>query len=72
MYGRNSVSHLAPKIWEVIPNETKSCKSLNVFKEEFNYVHETYPESMCTMWVSFKFVRPLFTFYFVICSRFYL
>ena len=33
-YGINTVSHLAPKIWEIIPNEIRSRKSLNQFKEK--------------------------------------
>ena len=35
-YGLNTISHLAPKIWEIIPNEIKSCKSLNSFKAKIN------------------------------------
>ena len=30
-YGLNTISHLAPIIWEIIPNEVKSCKSVNSF-----------------------------------------
>ena len=53
-YGINTVSRLAPKIWEIIPNEIRSCKSLNQFKEKIktwflNTVHATCAESMCTM-----------------------
>ena len=33
-YGINSISHLAPKFWELISNEIRSCKSLNLFKEK--------------------------------------
>ena len=35
-YGLNTISHLAPKIWEIIPNEIISCKSLNSFKAKIN------------------------------------
>ena len=31
-YGIDSVSHLAPKIWNQIPTEIKNSKSLNIFK----------------------------------------
>ena len=33
-YGINTISHLAPKIWEIIPNEIRCCQSLNLFKEK--------------------------------------
>ena len=29
MYGVKCISHLAPKIWELIPNEIRNCESLN-------------------------------------------
>ena len=31
-FGTESVSPLAPKLWELIPSEIKSAKSLNIFK----------------------------------------
>ena len=31
-YGINSVSHLAPKIWDLVPEEIKNSKSLPMFK----------------------------------------
>ena len=30
-YGLDSVSYLAPKIWYLVPNEIKRCKTLNSF-----------------------------------------
>ena len=35
-YGLNTISRLAPKIWEIIPNEIKSCKYLNSVKAKIN------------------------------------
>ena len=32
MYGVKYISHLAPKIWELIPNEIRNCESLNRFR----------------------------------------
>ena len=32
--GTESISSLAPKLWELIPSEIKSAKSLNIFKEK--------------------------------------
>ena len=31
-YGLDSVSYLAPKIWNLVPNEIKRCKTLNSFR----------------------------------------
>ena len=36
-FGTESISSLAPKIWELIPNEIKSAKLLNIFKEKIKY-----------------------------------
>ena len=33
-FGTESISFLAPKLWELIPSKTKSAKSLNIFKEK--------------------------------------
>ena len=33
-FGTESISSLAPKIWELIPNKIKSAKLLNIFKEK--------------------------------------
>ena len=31
-HGLDSVSYLAPKIWNLVPNEIKRCKTLNSFR----------------------------------------
>ena len=31
-FGTESITSLAPKLWELIPSEIKSAKSLNIFK----------------------------------------
>ena len=31
-YGTESISSLAPKIWELLPNETKDTDNLQIFK----------------------------------------
>ena len=33
-YGTESISYLAPKVWELIPTDIKNCKSLNCFKSK--------------------------------------
>ena len=33
-FGTESISSLAPKLWELIPSEIKRGKSLNIFKEK--------------------------------------
>ena len=32
-FGIESISSLAPKLWELIPSEIKRAKSLNIFKK---------------------------------------
>ena len=31
-YGTESISSLAPKIWEILPNEIKDSETLQIFK----------------------------------------
>ena len=51
-YGLNTISHLAPKIWEIIPNEIKSCKSLNSFEAKINmWVPTNCPCNLCRPYV---------------------
>ena len=33
-FGTESISSLAPKLWELVPSEIKSAKLLNIFKEK--------------------------------------
>ena len=33
-FGTERISSLAPKLWELIPSENKSAKSLNIFEEK--------------------------------------
>ena len=47
-YGLNAIYHLAPKFWEIIPNEIKSCKPLNSFKAKINmWVPINYRCNLC-------------------------
>ena len=34
IYGINSISYLAPRIWDQVPKEIKNNKSLNIFKQK--------------------------------------
>ena len=36
-YGLSSIKHLAPKIWELVPQSLRKCKTLNEFKIKFWY-----------------------------------
>ena len=36
-FGTESISSLAPKIWEVIPSDIRSAKSLGIFKEKIKF-----------------------------------
>ena len=80
-YGLNTISHLAPKIWEIIPNEIKSCKPLNSFKAKINmwvptncpynrcrpYVHNVGLSSYCYLYFTFLFLRSRICYVFFIC-----
>ena len=51
-YGINSISHLAPKIWELIPNEIKSCETLNLFKVKIKtWIPENCPCNLCRPYI---------------------
>ena len=51
-YGINSISHLAPKIWELIPKEIKSCKTLNLFKVKIKtWIPENCPCNLCRPYI---------------------
>ena len=51
-YGLNTISHLAPKIWKIIPNEIKSCKSSYSFKAKINmWVPTNCPCNLCRPYV---------------------
>ena len=36
-FGTESISSLAPKIWELIPNDIRSANSLGIFKEKIKF-----------------------------------
>ena len=38
-YGLSSVKHLAPQIWELVPQTLKKCKTLNEFKTKIKSWH---------------------------------
>ena len=51
-YGINSVSHLAPKIWELIPNELRNCLTLNLFKETIKtWIPHNCPCNLCRVYI---------------------
>ena len=53
MYGLDSVSYLAPKIWEQIPTEIRNCKTLNLFKVKIKtWVPAKCPCRLCKVYVS--------------------
>ena len=64
-YGINTVSHLAPKSWELIPNELRNFIKLNLFNEKLRHgyhiaAHVIYAESIFTAWASFNSIRLIF------------
>ena len=36
-FGTESISSLAPKIWELIPSDIRSANSLGIFKEKLKF-----------------------------------
>ena len=51
-YGINSVSYLAPKIWDQVPAEIKNSKSLNIFKEKIKiWIPSKCPCTLCKLYV---------------------
>ena len=52
MYGVKCISHLAPKIWELIPNEIRNCESLNLFKVKIKtWTPQTCPCYNCKTYI---------------------
>ena len=51
-FGTESVSSLAPKLWELIPSEIKSAKSLNIFKAKIkSWTTDKCPCRLCKTYV---------------------
>ena len=52
-YGTESVSFLAPKIWDILPKEIKNSETLNAFKAKIkNWVPQECPCRLCKTYVS--------------------
>ena len=51
-YGIDSISYLAPKIWDLIPEEIQNCKSLQNFKANIRlWVPDKCPCNLCKVYV---------------------
>ena len=51
-YGLNSISYLAPKIWDLIPNEIKRCDNLISFKQKIkSWRPENCPCTLCKVYI---------------------
>ena len=51
-YGMGSISHLGPKIWDQVPNELKSSKSLNIFKAKIKkWTPDNCPCRLCKLYI---------------------
>ena len=60
-FGTESISLLAPKIWELIPSDIRSANSLGIFKEKQSSgqqinVLADFVKRILVIWVSFKSV----------------
>ena len=52
LHGTESLSHLEPKIWELVPSDIKNLSSLTVFKKAI----KQWKPHACPYWVGF--VQP--------------
>ena len=51
-YGIDSITHLAPKIWEQVPAELKCCKTLKLFKSKIKtWIPTKCPCRLCKVYV---------------------
>ena len=51
-FGTESITSLAPKLWELIPSEIKSAKSLNIFKAKIkSWTTDKCPCRLCKTYV---------------------
>ena len=51
-YGTESISYLAPKIWEIIPNNIKNCENLNSFKSKIkSWIPHECPCRICKIYL---------------------
>ena len=51
-YGTESLSFLGPKIWELVPSEIKSSRSLEAFKEKIkSWIPENCPCRLCKIYI---------------------
>ena len=60
-YGINSVTHLTPKICELVPEEIKISKSLNIFKHKIKVLWSpgNCPRTLCKLYVpNLGYVQP--------------
>ena len=51
-YGKETLSYLGPKIWNIIPNEIKSSATLTVFKQKIRrWKADKCPCKLCKTYV---------------------
>ena len=51
-YGTGSISFLAPKTWEILPNEIKDSDTLQIFKAKMKkWVPVEYPCRLCKIYL---------------------
>ena len=52
-YGTETISNLAPQIWDLVPSSLKEAKSLNIFKREIKkYKFLKCPCKLCKTYIS--------------------
>ena len=61
-YGLSSIKHLAPQIWELVPQRLKKCKTLNEFKTKIkSWYPDHCPCRLCKTYIAhLKYTRTSF------------
>ena len=51
-FGRECISFLAPKIWDLVPEDIKTAKSLSIFKSKINsWIPKDCPCLLCRVYI---------------------
>ena len=52
-YGSETISFIAPKIWELLPSNTEDSKNLNIFKSNIeSWKPENCPCHLCSLYIA--------------------
>ena len=52
-YGTKNISHIAPKIWPLVPETIKNCDSLKFFKQKIRKWKPDCPCRLCKIYLQY-------------------